>query len=349
MILEDARDGGRIQREDTMLRTSFLARLACAALGLAAVLAAPDATADATADVRDLRAGKLPLRHEWLGWDGDGHAHLRTLACSSGGTVSCRAATVEILADAPPRKTTLLDVVELYCENRQPCTALDKKTVLAFEAAEKKAIAALPNRVVTPAAPDAKGALGTVAGELTRLEVTAFETANDPTVVSVQLVLRGKGGATETLAVLDPQARTLEGGRIADTFLSADGARAVVVATISTTMMCWDFQSLHTIGVNVPRRRASLANTIGFRAWKAGDMPAALAAFAEATREDATFPLGWYNHAAVASRTGTVAEAAASFTKATALDVRAASRACRDPDFRALRAAEPALFRCTGK
>ena len=328
-------------------------RLAAASLlaFVTTALAAPTpAHADAAADVREIRTGALPLRHEWLGWDGAGHAHLRTLACSPGGTTSCRAAFVEVRPDAPNRLTPLLDVNEVYCSKGEGCSALDRKTVLAFEAAEKKGLAALPaGLAATPAATDTAGALGPLAGEPTRVEITAFETNGDLGALSVQLVLRGKGGATETLAILDSYARTVEKERVVDAHVSQDGAAAVFVATIATTMMCWDFQSLHVVGVNVPRRRASLANTIGFRAWKKGDMAAALAGFSEATQEDATFGLGWYNRAAVESRTGAVAAAAASFGKAVALDPKATARACRDADFRALRAADPALLRCTGK
>jgi hypothetical protein len=164
-------------------------------------------------------------------------------------------------------------------------------------------------------------------------------------VVSVRLVARGAGGATETLAVLASDQR-FSSGKATAAYLSPDGKRALVVAGFETGAMCWDFQHLNVVAVDLPRRRASLANTIGFRAWKRGDMPAALAAFKESTRLDPSFGLGAFNRAAVESRTGDLAAAGQSFRTAVALDASAAARACKDHDFDALRAAEPALMAC---
>ena len=62
--------------------------------------------------------------------------------------------------------------------------------------------------------------------------------------------------------------------------------------------------------------------------------------------DDPRFALGWYNRAAVESRTGDTASAGASFRTAVALDAGMPARACRDHDFDALRASEPGLLSC---
>jgi hypothetical protein len=310
---------------------------------------APLARADATADVKDIRAGNFPLRHEWLGWDAAGHAHVRTLVCSTGGTDSCHAALLDLAPDGTTHATKLLDVVEVYCGSNGPCAALDAKTVSDFVVADKRAVAALPSLTRTTVAADPKSILGMVAGEPTRIEVASFDVATSPDDVphlAVRVVARGKGGAFEVLGTLDERAYTVDSAAFDTAYVSPDGKSAVVVARSDTTMMCWSFQELGAFAVNLPRRRASLANTIGFRAWKKGDMPAALAAFTEATHDDPDYALGWYNRAAVESRTGATKEAATSFRRAIGLDASLSARACKDRDLDALRAQEPATLTC---
>lgn len=322
--------------------------LACAGV-MMGLLASGPALADATRDVRDLRAGELPLRYDWLGWDATSAAHFRTLTCSGGGTTSCSAALVKQAADVPARATPLLSVSELYCGKVGPCTALDAATVRAFVAAEKSALAARPATTRTAAASDPLLVFGAVAGDATRLEVRTRDVSQGPDDsprLQSELVLRGKGGAIEALGVLDRRIDRLDAGRVRDVFVSPDGRTAAIVVETHVGMMCWDFDGLHTVGASMHRHKASLANTIGFVAWKRGDMASALAGFGEATRVDASFGLGWYNRAAVESRNGDAPRAAGSFAVAVGLDRSFARRACKDPDFTALRAAQPALFDC---
>ena len=311
------------------------------------LFAARAARADAAADVRDIRAGQLPTRHEWIGWDAAGHAHMRTLRCSTGGTDFCRAALVDLAPDGTAHETPLLDVVEVYCGALGPCAALDRKTTLAFEAAESRGLAAMPATIPTPAAADPETVLGTIAGDPTRVQIDIVDrsTPADAPNFALRLVARGKDGATETLGMLDTRIATGD-GKVVAAYVSPDGVTAAFVVTTSTTMMCWDFQNVRAMAVNLPRRRASLANTIGFRAWKRGDMSAALAAFSEGTRHDPGFALAWYNRAAVESRIGAVTDASASFRRAVALEPKLSTRACRDGDFASLRGAEPGLMTC---
>jgi len=321
--------------------------VSCAA-AMIGLLACGSARADAAQDVKDLRAGQLPLRYEWLGWDSASAAHFRTLTCSGGGTTSCSAAFVKQAADVPPKATTLLSVNEVYC-GTGTCEALDAATVRKFVAIEKATLAGLPTTTMTAREKDPRLVFGSVAGDATKLEVRARDVSKGPDDfphLQVELVLRGKGGASETLGVLDSRVYRLESSKIRDAFLAADGKTAAIVVETHVGVMCWSFEGLSTVGSSLPRHKASLANTIGFVAWKSGDMTGALAGFTEATTLDATLGLGWYNRAAVESRTGDVAGAKTSFDAAVALDSSFASRACKDPDFAKLRTAEPSLFHC---
>ncbi len=146
--------------------------------------------------------------------------------------------------------------------------------------------------------------------------------------------------------MLDRAAYRFNGGKIQGAHLSPDGKTAAFVVQFEIGVMCWDFSHLSTVVVDVARKRSSLANTIGWRAYQKNDMPAALASFTEATSIDPSFALGWYNRASLESRNADVPRAKASFESATKLDGTLAKRACKDPDFKALRAAEPSLFGC---
>ena len=320
-------------------------RLACSA-GFALLLLAPAAaSADAAQDVQDIRAGKLPTRYEWLGWSGS-TAHFRTLSCSEGGTTSCTALLVkqnETRAD----NVDLLSIQEVYCDGKSPCAALDGKTAAAFVGRERVAKAALPPLVPGPAVTDPAHVFGVVSGEATTVKLHVNDVSNgEGPKIDTELALGGKGGARETLAVLDRAAYRFNNGTIQGAHLSPDGKTAAFVVEINVGVMCWDFTRQETVVVDIARKRSSLANTIGWRAYQKSDMPAALAGFTEATTIDPTFGLGWYNRASLESRGGDVAKAKASFTSATKLDAAFSKRACKDPDFKALRAAEPSLFGC---
>ena len=307
--------------------------------------------ADGARDVSDIRMGKLPILHEWLGWDDTGAANLRSFVCSDGGTETCRVSFLRARPDAKGEATTVLDINEVYCSPAKRCEPLDRRTVSRFIAAEQAAIAALPAlRRMTPAEADPLGVFGAVVGLDTRVAIRAIDASTpDDTKVVVQLVVRATDGSVETLATLDDRVFRLNASKIVEARKSPDGRAALFVVQTSVGVMCWDFDSLPAVAVDIPRHRASLANTMGFRAWRRKDLAFALRAFTEATTTDPTFGLGWYNRAAVESRDGDLTSACASFGRALAIDAAFASRGCDDPDFVALRAAEPALFVCSKK
>ena len=321
-------------------------RLAFAAAALLLLALPGVASADATQDVKDIRSGQLPVRYDWLGWDG-GTAHFRTLVCSEGGTTSCTAAIVK-QSDLKTTRVDLLSVQEVYCDPKSPCAALDAKTVATFVGRERAANAALPTLAKGAIVADPLLVFGAVAGEATTVAVRlrdVSQQAGDPKL-TVELVLKGKGGTMETLGTLDSHVYRLNSSAIKGAHLSADGKTAAFAVAIGVGVMCWDFAGLSTVVASVPRTRATLANTIGWKAYQKGDMAAAFAGFREASTLDATYGLGWYNRASIESRNLDVASAKASFETALELDSSFAKRACKDPDFKALRASDPSLFGC---
>jgi hypothetical protein len=314
------------------------------ALAVALLLAIPSvASADAAHDVKDIRAGQLPNRYEWLGWDGS-TAHFRTLSCSEGGTTSCNANIVK-QSDLATSRVELLSVVEVYCGSGGACAALTPPIVARFVARENAAIAALPTLTKGAPVTDATRVFGAVGGEATQVAVHPRVISADPNI-AVELVLKGKGGAMETLGTLDTRVFRLNGSAIKGAHLSVDGKTAAFVVQTDVGVMCWDFSGIATVVVDVSRRRSSLANTIGWRAYQKRDLGAALAGFTEATTIDPSFGLGWYNRASVESRNADLTSAETSFQAALKLDASFAKRACKDPDFKPLRASAPTLFRC---
>ena len=326
-----------------MKRLSFVAATATAVL-LASLPAV--ALADAAHDLKDIRGGQLPVRYDWLGWDGN-TAHFRTLVCSEGGTTSCTAAIVKQTGVKTDR-IDLLSVQEVYCDGKSPCAALDAATASRFVKAERVANAAMKALAPGAIVADPSHVFGAVAGEATTVSVRAHDVTQadgNPKIV-VELVLNGKGGALETLGVLDPAVFRVHGSSVQGTHVSPDGKTAAFAVQIAYGVMCWDFTNLPTVVVDIARKRSSLANTIGWRAYRRGDIAASLAGFTEATTLDASYALGWYNRASVESRNGDLVSAKASFEKALKLDPAFARRACKDRDFNALRAAAPSLFGC---
>ena len=236
---------------------------------------------------------------------------------------------------------------EVNCEPKSPCAALDPHTVATFAGREKAAMAALPTLATGAAVTDPLSVFGTVVGEATTVSVHLRDISQpgDPKLM-VELVLKGKGGALEKLGTLDAHVYRLNSSAIKGAHVSPDGKTAAFAVATDVGVMCWDFQGLSTVVVNVALTKATLANTIGWKAYQKGDMVAALAGFREATTLDASYGLGWYNRASLESRNLDVASAKVSCEAARKLDPSFAKRACKDPDFKALRASDPSLFDC---
>ena len=103
--------------------------------------------------------------------------------------------------------------------------------------------------------------------------------------------------------------------------------------------MCWGpTAQLDVRVIDVASHRASLANSVGFRAYNAGDLAEAHADFVEAATLDPKFGLAWFNRAAVESRLGKLDDATASLATAESLDASTMVRACKDRDFDPLKA-----------
>jgi hypothetical protein len=304
------------------------------------------ASADAAQDVTDIRAGRLPVRYDWLGWDGS-TAHFRKLVCSEGGTTSCTARIVK-QSDVKTTVVELLSINEVYCSPKSPCAALPPATAAAFAARERAANAALPTLTPGTRIADPSHVFGAVASEATTVVVRVRDVSqpDDTPKLMVELVLKGKGGTTETLGTLDSAVYRLNKSAIQGAHLSADGKTVAFAVETDIGVMCWDFSGLATVVVDLSRKKASLANTIGWKTYQRGDMVAALTSFTEATTLDASFGLGWYNRASIESRNLDLASARTSFDVARKLDASFAKRACKDPDFKPLRTSDPSLFSC---
>ncbi len=307
------------------------------------------ALADARADLRDLRRGELPVRHEALGWTNDGRFAVRTLACSLGGTTACRA-EVRIVGGAETEVHELLDVVEVYCDAGSPCEALPADVGVQFVHAEEAAMASLPRLTTTEPVGRLSEAFGEVAGEATSFETFVraahVEDLDVPGAIA-DLVVRA-GRSRVRVASLSPAHQRIEGLDLVAVHPSPDGKRLAVVTNVGPGDMCWGpFWEVSVVVVDVAHVRSRVANSLGLRRYRADDLAGALAAFSDATREDPSQAFAWFNRAAVESRGGRLADAQASLARAIALDAGMARRACRDRDFDALRHGRPDALRCT--
>lgn len=299
-------------------------RLACFA-AIAMTLAPHLAHADAAEDTKDIRAGKVPVRAEWLGWDA-GTAHIRTLLCNDDAAFVCNAEIVQ-QSDASTKRTPLLSLA--------PDASLTRAEANAFALRERNALAALPPLAVGATVTDPAHVFGAVRGEPTTVTFHMRPTGREPgdPSESLELVLQGKGGAIETLGVVETQVYRVLANRIDETHVAPDGKSVAFLVSDRHGVMCWDFNGLSTFVVDIARRKASLANTIGWRAYQKKDFAAARAGFEEATVTDPSYGLGWYNRAAMEARSGEADRAKASLAKAVAIDGSFTARAAKDHDF----------------
>jgi hypothetical protein len=216
-----------------MTRTFFFTILALAAHLL--LFGARPARADARHDIVDIRHGRLPVRHELLGWRPDGRAVFQTTACSEGGTTACRADLRVMGTEGAASTTILLDIVEVYCEAGAPCDALPYDVARAFLRAEERAIAAQGPLTRTAPAADAAAALGAVA----RLGARLVPTLRDEMPgVRTELVAE-RAGARRRLATLSPFDQRMEHLRLRAAYPSPDRTRTAVVVQLGAGEMCW--------------------------------------------------------------------------------------------------------------
>lgn len=212
---------------------TFLATL----LALAAhfLVFASTAHGDARQDIVDIRHGRLPVRHELLGWRADGRAVFRTTTCSEGGTTECHAELVTVGAGGVSQTTVLLDLVEVYCEGGAPCDALPHDVARDFIRKEARAIAAQGPLTRTAPVADPAAPLGTVARLSTR-SVSAVRHEMD----GVRTVLVGeRAGVRRRLATLSAFDERVEHLRLRAAYPSPDGQRTAVVFHMGTGTMCW--------------------------------------------------------------------------------------------------------------
>jgi hypothetical protein len=232
-------------------------------LFVSALAPSAPARADAAADVRDLLAGRLPVRHALLGWTAAGGAIFRTLVCAEGGTTSCTAAVVVVAPDGDVTTTTLLEVNELYCAEGEPCEALAPAVAKEFVAKERAVLSALP--ALVPGRAGDTAAVGPVAGAPTELVLRTRDGGErfDTPGVRTELALVGAKGAAVRLETLSEWNARMEGMEIQGVYPSPDGTRLVVVSALGAGEMCWGpFWDLSFATVEIAPAAAKLGGVI---------------------------------------------------------------------------------------
>ncbi len=266
---------------------------------------------------------------------------MRTFVCSEGGERECSSSVG--LHDTTGRAA---ETRTFAYEGYDPVAPAAAR---AFIAAERAAIDALPPLSSSAALASAGDAFDAVARAAVRVDVGSrpLPEADENVTARFSLDLAGASGARVRLVDLGDADEI--GAVDVTAYRSPDGRYVALAVRSVTSTMCWDFTAIDVRVIDIARTRAQLANTIGFRAYRAGRMREALDDFTEATSIDPTHALAWHDRASVESRTGDVTAALASETRAIALDASMAARACRDDDFRALRATSTGstLLGCT--
>lgn len=317
----------------------MLPLLTLSAFAAALTGSSPAPAPAARQDIVDLRAGRTPTRHHFVGWADDGSAVARSLVCSEGGELMCRAQLVRATPIGLDR--TKLWSSHDYEDEQDPdaeTLSLGRASAIRFIRAERDALAALPPLQPGQAVDTPTAAFGSIGGATTTVTVHARPTYDDMDSVRLSVAVTGPSGAVVRLRDLTETGR-LERSRVLESRLSPDGERVWVAAYYEDGVMCWDGEDLVFAVANRAAVRARLANSVGLRAYRAGATAEARARFEDATREDATYVWGWFNRAALESHDGEVDAAEQSLRRAVAIDPTKEARACGDQDFANLRAA----------
>jgi tetratricopeptide (TPR) repeat protein len=321
-------------------------------IALAALTLLPSlALADARRDIVELRHGRTRSHHAFLGWTEDGEAVSRRLVCSEGGEVACRA-TIDVLKPGGNERTTLLweNTESLYevATPENPKGPISAAEATAFIRAEAKARSTfdrlVPGDVVTPPAE----AFGTIGGEPTRIYLRTSDHPSQEESLRLHVAVLGPRGVAIDLERLDNEPWRIEGHELLDARVSPDGSSVFVAMHYLDGVMCWDGEDIELTIADRHAVRAKIANAVGLRAYRAGELDEARARFHDATVEDPDYAWGWFNLAALQSRHGELDASARSLGRAIDLDERLRQRACNDDDFTALADTEPgrALLRC---
>jgi len=295
------------------------------------------ARADAAADLAAIEHGHLPTAVEFLGWGADGTGFARSTVCMHSGATRCVVQFYRLAPGHDPVVTTVLETSALDdCHGHwNHCEGLTPQMRAQFVAADARALAALPPHTTTPAVPTPTAAFGSIASGpiVLRIHSSAHDLEDAP--VTLQLV--DSHGIAESVATIDRTDFVLH-DTIPEVRLSPDGRRAFIVAAYEEHSTEMRESTVVPTVIDVSRARAVLVNTLGFRAYRAADLPGALTLFREATTIDPTFALGWYNRASVEARTGDATSAVASLARVASLDAAQAHHACVDHDFDTVRA-----------
>lgn len=313
-----------------MLRLrSLLPALFLTAVGL-------DAHADALRDIRDIRSGSTPIRHELLGYTDRHEFVFRSLICGNDEMATCRAEITTVHPNADPVTEVLLDINGVDCSAEDAkCAALPDKVVEDFIAAEARVLGELPALQGAPEVAEPTSALeALVTGPVTVAVRTRRTVEYGIEGVRTDLVARAGNGAVVDLATISSFDDRVEYARLEAAYRSADGKHVAFVVAYGPGSPCFGpFDSLVFAVVDTTKARARLANASGLLAKREGDAALARAAFVQASELAPGYPSGWYNRAALSARFGNTHDALESLRRAVKLNKKLATRACGDADF----------------
>jgi len=323
-----------------------------AAFALALALVPAVATADARHDIVDLRHGRTVSEHEFLGWSPGADAVVRRRVCSEDGELSCTVTIDELGVGKPPRTSILYrNLGELYerADADNPKGPISTAEATGFIRREATVLAGLPPLTPGTAATPPRSVFGAIDGVPTKLAI-AMNPTSDDMIFRLSLGVHGPGGAFVKLADLPGEASDVT-TRQWQAHVSPDGSDIAIIVEYESSFMCWTGESIEAVAASRGSVRAQLHNAVGLDAYREGELDRARDAFVAATAEDPAYAWGWFNRAALESRSGDPDAAHASLKKAIDLDITKGDRACRDSDFDALAAtaAGAALMACTSE
>ena len=323
-----------------MLRfRSLLPALCLTAIGF-------DAHADAHDDVRDIRRGLMPVRHELLGYTDRHEFVFRSLECADE-LGACHADVTTVPPNGEPVEESLLS---FDCTSHDSCAVLPDEVAEEFVLAETRVLSQLPDLQGAPQVAVPSSALeALVTGPVTVTVQTRPTAEPGGHGVHTELVARAPNGAEVDIATISTFDGEVEDARLEAAYRSTDGKHVAFVVLYRPGTVCWGpYDKLAFVVVDTAKARARLANASGLVAKRNGEVALARAAFVQASELAPTQAFAWYNRAALSARFGDTHDALESLRRAVKLNKKLAVRACTETDLAsiALPATKEKLLRC---
>lgn len=305
------------------------------------------ASADARQDIIDLRRGQLESQSTFLGWTEDGKAVSRSLVCSEGGAVVCRASVDALGVGEAEKSTVVFHSDNFEGEYEDPRKGpISTGEAMAFIRGEAEAIDALGPLSSGTKSAEPKGVFGVVGGTQTKVYLRTSQHRTDEEALNLFISVRGPRGASIDLEHMVNAPWRVDSQQVVDARVSPDGESVWLAMHYTDGVMCWDGEDIELTIADRNLVRAKLANAAGMRAYRSGDFDEAAELFREATIEDPGYEWSWFNQGAMHSRNGDIEAARASLEKALEIDHGLWERACGDDDYANLMANPDYAFMC---